>query len=156
LATDAAAALLTDYRERFPSACELFPDAADTLAALRAMGLKLGLITNGSERMQSRKIAHLALRPAFDTILISDAEGVSKPDPEIFRRALALLDTEPGCAAFVGDLPDVDIAGARRAGLTAVWRRDAAHSQRVDADAVIDQLAELIPWATESRKSQSA
>ena len=152
LATDAAEALLADYRARFPSACVLFPDATHTLSALRAMGLKLGLITNGSARMQSGKIAHLALRPVFDTLLISDEEGICKPEPEIFRRALARLDTEPECAAFVGDLPDVDIAGARRAGMTAVWRRDAARAQQVDADVIIDELTELIPWATARRR----
>jgi FMN phosphatase YigB (HAD superfamily) len=46
---------------------------------LRTSGLKLGLITNGSIRMQSRKLQCLALSPLFDTILISQAEGISKP-----------------------------------------------------------------------------
>jgi phosphoglycolate phosphatase-like HAD superfamily hydrolase len=67
-----AETLLNDYRARFPSACLLFPDAAQTLFSLRAAGLKLGLITNGSVRMQSRKLECLALTPIFDTILISD------------------------------------------------------------------------------------
>ena len=47
---------------------------------LRTSGLKLGLITNGSIRMQSRKLQCLALSPLFDTILISQPEGISKPD----------------------------------------------------------------------------
>jgi putative hydrolase of the HAD superfamily len=46
-----AETLLNDYRAGFPSACLLFPDAAKTLSALRASGLKVGLITNGSVRM---------------------------------------------------------------------------------------------------------
>jgi putative hydrolase of the HAD superfamily len=78
-----AETLLDDYRAGFPSACLLFPDAARTLSLLRASGLKLGLITNGSVRMQSAKLACLALSPMFDTILISDAEGISKPKRQI-------------------------------------------------------------------------
>jgi putative hydrolase of the HAD superfamily len=136
--------LLSDYRAGFPSACLLFPDAAQTLLSLRASGLKLGLITNGSLRMQSRKLECLALSPMFDTILISDAEGVSKPDRRIFDRALERLNTIPARALFVGDYPEVDVAGARAAGMLAVWRRDRGVPRRVEADAVIEELSDLL------------
>jgi putative hydrolase of the HAD superfamily len=136
--------LLRDYRARFPGACVLFSDAGRTLSALRAGGLKLGLITNGSVRMQSAKLSCLGLTPAFDVVLISDAEGVSKPDPRIFQRGLDRLATEPGRAVFVGDHPEVDVAGARRAGMKAIWRRDPAVSHAVEADAVIEELCELL------------
>jgi putative hydrolase of the HAD superfamily len=141
-----AATLLDDYRAGFPNACVLFPRAAQTLSCVRASGLKLGLITNGSIRMQSRKLQCLALSPLFDTILISDAEGISKPDPRIFHRALERLDTNPTRAVFVGDHPDVDVAGARAAGMQAVWCRDPAVSRTVDADGVIDDIGDLLTW----------
>ena len=96
-----AETLLNDYRAGFPSACLLFPDAAQTLAFLRASGLKLGLITNGSIPMQSSKLACLVLSPMFDIIQISDAEGISKPKPQIFHRALERLNANPANAVFV-------------------------------------------------------
>jgi len=136
--------LLNDYRDGFPRACLLFPDAAQTLSSLRASHLKLGLITNGSVRMQSRKLECLALSPIFDTVLISDAEGISKPDRQIFHRALERLGVHPRQAVFVGDHPEVDIAGARAAGMLAVWRRDSRVSQIVEADAVIEELGDLL------------
>lgn len=139
-----AEALLNDYRDGFPCACLLFPDAAQTLSSLRASHLKLGLITNGSVRMQSRKLECLALSPVFDTVLISDAEGISKPDRQIFHRALERLGVHPRHAVFVGDHPEVDIAGARAAGMLAVWRRDPRVSQVVEADAVIGELGDLL------------
>jgi putative hydrolase of the HAD superfamily len=139
-----AETLLNDYRAGFPRACVLFPDAARTLSYLRASGLKLGLITNGSVRMQSRKLECLALAPMFDTILISDAEGISKPNSEIFWRALQRLDTNPSQALFVGDHPDVDVAGARAAGMRAIWRRDPNVSQMVEADGVIEEVGDLL------------
>jgi len=145
--------LLTDYRTGFPRACRLFPDALSTLAAMRASGLKLGLITNGSFRMQSRKLECVALGGAFDTVLISDAEGISKPDVRIFLRALERLEVTPAAAAFVGDHPEVDIAGARAAGMRGIWRRAPGRSAPVEADAVIDQLGDLLALLELSRTS---
>ncbi len=144
LSSGLAETLLNDYRTGFPSACLLFPDAAQTLSCLRASGLKLGLITNGSVRMQTSKLECLALSPMFDTILISDAEGISKPDRQIFRRALERLHVNPAQAVFVGDHPEVDVAGARSAGMQAIWRRDPNVSRMVEADAVIDELHDLL------------
>ena len=144
LPSDFAETLLRDYRAGFPSACFLVPDAAQTLSSLRASGRKLGLITNGSVRMQSAKLKCLALSPAFDTILISDAEGVSKPDRRIFHRALERLNASPARAVFVGDHPEVDVAGARAAGMQAIWRRDPNVSRMVEADAVIEELVDLL------------
>jgi putative hydrolase of the HAD superfamily len=136
--------LLNDYRAGFPSACVLFPDAAQTLSSLRASGFKLGLITNGSVRMQSRKLECLALAPMFATILISAAEGISKPDRRIFHRALERLNANPAQAVFVGDHPEVDVAGARAAGMRAIWRRDPMVPGRVEAEAVIEELGDLL------------
>ena len=144
LPADLAETLLSDYRAGFPGACLLFADAAQTLSSLRASGLKLGLITNGSVRMQSRKLECLHLSPMFDTILISDAEGISKPDRRIFHRALERLNVDPTHAVFVGDHHEVDVAGARAAGMLAVWRRDPIVPGIVGADAVIEELGDLL------------
>jgi putative hydrolase of the HAD superfamily len=150
-----AETLLNDYRAGFPSACLLFPDAAQTLSSLRAAGLKLGLITNGSVRMQGRKLECLALSPMFDTILISDAEGIHKPEREIFHRALERLNANPARAVFVGDHPEVDVAGARAAGMKTVWRRDPCVSRVVEADAVIEELGDLVSLLVLERSGYS-
>ena len=96
--------------------------------------------------MQSGKLQCLDLAPLFDTILISDAEGISKPDPHIFHRALERLNTSPARSVFVGDHPEVDVAGARAAGMQAIWRRDPRVSRIVEADGVIDELSDLLTW----------
>jgi putative hydrolase of the HAD superfamily len=153
LPTALAETLLKDYRAGFPNACVLFPDATTTLSSLRASGRKLGLITNGSVRMQSAKLECLAISPLFNTILISDAEGTSKPQREIFDRALERLNVRHTQAVYVGDHPDVDIAGARSAGMRAIWRRDHKISRSVDADAIIEGLLDLLPLLNvESRR----
>jgi len=149
-----AETLLNDYRAGFPSACVLFPDAVRTLSSLRASGLKLGLITNGSVRMQSRKLECLALSPMFDTVIISDEAGVSKPDRRIFQIALEQLRADPSHAVFVGDHPDIDVAGARAAGMRAVWRRDTIVSGAVEADAVVEELGDLLALLGLERRSR--
>jgi putative hydrolase of the HAD superfamily len=136
-----AATLLTDYRASFANTCVLFPDARATLEALRAAGFRLGLITNGSVRMQSAKLDRLALTPLFDAVLISDAEGVAKPDAEIFRRALARLGVDAAHACYVGNHPEVDIGGAKAAGLKAIWRRDPFFQPPVGVDGMIDTVS---------------
>lgn len=141
---DLANTLLKDYRSRFPRACFLFPDVLPTLAALRASGRTLGLITNGSVRMQSGKLECLFPPWTFDTVLISGAEGVHKPDPVIFRRALTRLRVDPARSVFVGDHPEVDIVGAKAAGMPAVWRRAATDMRHVEADAAIEEVGELL------------
>jgi putative hydrolase of the HAD superfamily len=80
----------------------------------------------------------------FDSIVISDAEGIGKPDRRIFHRALEELNVTASQAVFVGDHPEVDVAGARAAGMRAVWRRDPTVSGIVEADGVVQELGDLV------------
>ena len=117
-----AARLLEHFWARYDDFCELGQDTRLALHGLRAAGLKLGIVTNGSVARQQRKIDALGVAEWFDAILISAAEGLRKPDPAIFRRAAARCGVEPRRAAFVGDHPQVDVDGARNAGLVAIWK----------------------------------
>jgi putative hydrolase of the HAD superfamily len=137
-------ALLADFRERFAGACKLFPGADRTLDQLRSSGFRLGLITNGSGTMQGRKLDALGLRARLDAILISEVEGVRKPEPEIFRRAAARLDVAVHEAVFVGDNPDADVRGSKRSGMRSVWIRDPWWQQPIEADAVVDEVQQLV------------
>jgi len=121
LAADAAGALLADYTAHYPSYATFRPEAKPAIDALAAMGMKLGIITNGEATVQYGKIDALGIREMMDVILVSSVEGISKPDPAIFQRAVQRLDlAEPACL-FVGDNPKVDIVGAEAAGLAAAW-----------------------------------
>jgi putative hydrolase of the HAD superfamily len=112
-----------DFWARYNVCFRPFPKVPSTMTRLRNLGVKLGIITNGSIRIQDAKIEALGLREVMDVILISEREGVRKPDREIFCRAVARLGLHPSEAWFVGDNPEVDVAGAEAAGLRAFWRR---------------------------------
>jgi putative hydrolase of the HAD superfamily len=144
LGAELVADLVVDFRAGFPAACRLFPGAEEALASLRAEGLGLGLITNGSASMQGRKLDALALRPRLDAIVISGAEGLHKPDEAVFRLAAARLAVAPTDCVFVGDNPDTDVRGARGAGMRAVWVRDPWWGEEPEADAAIGDIREIL------------
>jgi putative hydrolase of the HAD superfamily len=113
--------LLADYRETCCRHARPFDGAAALLGALRAQGLKLGLVTNGETDFQMRHVRALGLDGLMDTVLVSQAEGLRKPDPDIFRRAADRLGVAVPDCLFVGDNPQADILGAHRAGMKTVW-----------------------------------
>lgn len=135
--------LLDDYEANFPHICVPFPKAHQTLALLRKKGLMLGLVTNGPVTSQQPKIDGLGIGRYFGTILISGAEGVSKPDPEIFRRAVSNLGVAAEETVMVGDNPMADIGGARSFGMKAIWKRDEYWEAPDAVDGVVRDLDEL-------------
>jgi putative hydrolase of the HAD superfamily len=130
--------------------CDFPEDAAATLDALRASGKRLAVVTNGPVEWQSRKLRTLGLADYFDDVLISEAEGISKPDTRIFARALERCGVAPHEAMFVGDHPEIDVAGARAAGLVAVWKRVPYWTMGIDNVLVIDRLSEILSACTSS------
>jgi putative hydrolase of the HAD superfamily len=114
--------LAVHFQDAYAAYSRCFPEVPSALAALRAAGMKLGIITNGSTNMQEQKICQLGLADLMDEVLISEREGLRKPDRRIFDRALEKLHIPATEAWFVGDHPLVDIRGAFDAGLTPVWR----------------------------------
>ena len=103
----------------------------------------MGLVTNGAVDSQQPKIDGLGIARYFDTMLISEAEGVVKPDAEIFRRATDNLGISPDQAVMIGDNPEADIRGAKSCGMKAIWKRDEYWEAPEIVDAVIDDLDEL-------------
>lgn len=97
-----------------------FPDAIATVRALRAQGIKVGVLTNGPSDFQRRKLEVSGLGPELDAIAISAELGVAKPEREAFEQALALLGTKADETAMVGDSLENDVLGGIEAGLAAV------------------------------------
>ena len=95
------------------------PEAAAALALVREAGLAAGVVSN-SNGTARQALAALDLTRYLDFVLDSHEEGVEKPDPRFFERALARAGVPANEAAYIGDLYSVDIVGARRAGLRAV------------------------------------
>lgn len=135
--------LLDDYVRNFAAACIGFPLIDETLRQLRADGFALGIVTNGRSPFQERNIEALGIASYFDAILVSEAEGVRKPEPEIFLRAAQRLGFTPAQVIFVGDNAQADVAGAQRCGMKAIWFMPRAVGECLFADGVCGSMAEL-------------
>jgi putative hydrolase of the HAD superfamily len=103
----------------------LYPETIEVLAALRARGLDLGVISNFDSRLRGI-LEGLGIDRYFSAVVLSSEAGYAKPSKEIFAAALARLRIEdPATAMHVGDAPENDALGAARAGLIGVLvRRD--------------------------------
>lgn len=125
-----------------------FPGAIETLHQLRASGVRMGMLTNGAEAIQTRKIDRFGLRPLFDCILIEGAFGVGKPDARMYHHALADLDVEAADAWMVGDNLTWDIDGAQRVGIHAIWNdfrgTGLPPGATVQPDRIVQSITELL------------
>jgi putative hydrolase of the HAD superfamily len=116
-----AARIAADFASRRRAAMVLYPDARACLAAVRAAGLRLGLVTNGDARLQREKTARFDLAACFDAIVVEGEFGCGKPDPRVYRHVLERLDVAPGAAMMIGDHLGWDVEGAQRVGIAGVW-----------------------------------
>jgi REG-2-like HAD superfamily hydrolase len=112
---DAFFSQLYQYYES-AAAWRLRSGAAQALVELHLSGLRIGLVSNFDQRI--RKILQvLDIMRYFNSITIPATCGLEKPDPLMFRRALADLGIEADEVVYIGDDPEKDLAGARNAGL---------------------------------------
>lgn len=106
-----------DYVTLSPMKNNLFPGAVKTLEILVKRGYSLHIITNGFEEVQQAKLDHSDLRRFFKTITTSEEAGVKKPALRIFHLALEKASALPEKSIMIGDDPEVDLTGARGAGM---------------------------------------
>lgn len=100
----------------------VFSDVRRCLEELRSDRRALGVVSNSSSEARVRSILHRAgILDFFSRVVSSGSEGVAKPHPEIFRRAIARMDVAPREAIYVGNLARTDARGAQGAGLHGLW-----------------------------------
>jgi putative hydrolase of the HAD superfamily len=99
----------------------LMPYVEEAVRAVKHAGYRMGVICNtgmAGGRVLREVLARYALLDMFDVSVWSNEFGWSKPDPRIFAHALdALGQVPPERALHVGDLEELDVEGARRAGV---------------------------------------
>ena len=114
----ACAALGAELRRRDRVAWhEPIDHTHETLAALRAEGIRLGCVSN-SDGTVERELEILGLAQYFEVVIDSDVVGIEKPDPRIFTLALDRMSgLRPDECVYVGDTLHYDVRPAARAGL---------------------------------------
>ena len=97
----------------------LYPEATETLDALKQRGLRLAVISNFDSRLL-RIIDGLNVGARFAQIFVSSSVGYAKPQPQIFNFALRQFGLTPDQALHIGDSETNDLLGARNAGMRAL------------------------------------
>jgi putative hydrolase of the HAD superfamily len=133
------AAFLEAEHAAWDSARRLAATSHALLDALRADGLRLGLVSNTFDPpwLLYRDLEQLGLAQRVDAVVLSSELGYRKPHPQIFEAALARLGVAPERALFVGDRLYEDVLGASRAGMTtvqALWFRADEHQDGGEPD----------------------
>jgi 2-haloacid dehalogenase len=134
--------LLASYRR-----LGAYPDARDALRALRAAGLRLAILSNGSPGMLAAAVESAGLGDLLDAVLSVEEVGVYKPHPSVYRLAPDRLGAPPEAVAFVSS-NGWDAFAAQAFGLRVVWcNRLAQPRERIPSapSAEIRSLAELPP-----------
>jgi putative hydrolase of the HAD superfamily len=140
-----ATALGNDYVYLSPRTVHLIPGAVEALEYL-SRKYKLHLITNGFEEVQHIKIAEAGLDVYFETVTTSEEAGVKKPDIEIFNHALSKAKARANQSIMIGDNLEVDIIGAKQAGLDQVYFNPLGLSHDEQVTFEIRQLNELTDY----------
>ncbi|GHV93421.1 phosphoglycolate phosphatase [Spirochaetia bacterium] len=91
-----------------------FPHVPETLEALRAAGLKLGLL---SDFPPKQKLEHLDLAGFWDAVCCSEETGRLKPDPKPFGELARVMGLKPERLLYVGNSLAYDVMGAKNAGM---------------------------------------
>jgi epoxide hydrolase-like predicted phosphatase len=127
-------ATLAQFRADFFSEDYLDMALLAYIDRLRAAGYHAGLLSNASDDARRLFTTTYPVITRFDSVTISAEEGVMKPDPRIFRVALARAGVQPDEAVFVDDFAE-NVEGARAIGMIGVHYREPEAARR--------ELAEL-------------
>jgi HAD superfamily hydrolase (TIGR01549 family) len=127
------------YRERYQAARRAIDGAAILLPLIRSRA-RVGVVSNNLLEEQREKLRHCGLDGFVDALVVSEEAGVSKPDPLIFRLALDRLGCEAGEAVMIGDSWAADVAGARAAGIRAIWFNPSGGDRRDPAVPLLKAL----------------
>lgn len=111
--------LFDGYLVYYRRAWRAFPGVVEVLTDLRGRGVRVGILTNGNEEQQIEKLTVTGLSSLVDVVCTSEGIGLAKPDPRAFETLADRLDCSNSEIAYVGDNAELDIAGARAAGIAA-------------------------------------
>lgn len=109
--------IFEDFLHAYERGWRAFDDAIPCLDTLAAHGLRLAVLTNGTQTQQTEKLRRTGLDGYVERVFTAEGLGVAKPRPEVYLRVCAALGVEPSHTLHVGDHPDLDVRAPREVGL---------------------------------------
>jgi putative hydrolase of the HAD superfamily len=129
-------------------AWHVFDDVVPTLDALASSGIKLAVISNWDERLRGL-LRVLELDRSFEVVVASCEIGFPKPSPVIFKQAAIKLGLPADAILHIGDSIEMDVAGARAAGLYAL------RIDRGAAEPTLDTVISLVELPARTGKLEN-
>jgi 2-haloacid dehalogenase len=125
-----------------------YPEVPGTLRQLKALGLRVAILSNGSPRMLHAAVENAGLREVFDQVLSVESVQTFKPDKRVYHLACDQLELRAHEICFLSSNA-WDAAGAAHCGMTVVWlNRFGQPPERLPGTpaAVIDTLDQLLAF----------
>jgi len=132
-----------EFLEILPTKKALFPDTVEVLHYLTEKKYQLHLITNGFEKTQHHKLKTAEIDFYFREVITSEGSNSLKPHPEIFEYAMQRTGAKKNDSIMIGDTPEVDILGAREAGIDQIYVNHTGNREPVNATFTVYSLKEL-------------
>jgi putative hydrolase of the HAD superfamily len=148
----------------YESHWKLFPQTHAALRKIRALGLRLAMLSNAADEDNVRRMmAGHRLEQYFDPVVISAAIGIRKPDERAFQPVLKAWGIPAREIAMVGDQLGMDILGGKNLGMRTIWLGTEEQSPsnrpflgKVSADAQVKTIGEvaaiLAHWKETAKK----
>lgn len=132
-----------EFLHLLPTRKALFPYTLELLQYLTNKGYHLHLITNGFEETQQSKIKYAGIDGFFGKLITSEGSQSLKPHREIFDYAIRATGAELDSSIMIGDNIEVDIIGARNAGLDQVFVNHINEITTINPTFTVHSLKEL-------------
>ncbi|MGQ0700160.1 MAG: phosphoglycolate phosphatase [Panacagrimonas sp.] len=137
-----------NYRRVTGQISRLYPGVSETLAALNARGVPMGLVSNKEGEFARHLLASHHLQHLFAVCVFGDTLSQKKPSPIALQHCMNELRSVASRTLLIGD-SEIDVAAARNAGVP-VWAvsygyRHTPHARELGADRVIDSLVDVLP-----------
>lgn len=140
--------LLIMYYRKIYEPRRLYPEVLSTLKALKAAGVRMGIISNTTNPgfMKDYEKSMLGLDPFFEFSIYSSEVPYRKPHPSIYRLGVMRFGLDAKDILFLGDDKKMDVEGPQAVGLPAGWIN--RNSEKISDDIVpqymIHSLADLL------------
>ncbi len=122
------------------------PGAREALEEFHRRGVRIAVVSNCSfgQDVIRYELAKHGLAERLEFVMVSAEYAVRKPNPLLFDTAAAKLGVKPKDIWFVGDRLDADVAGAKAAGMTAVWFCPSINDGSDSPDMIVTGWADLV------------
>jgi putative hydrolase of the HAD superfamily len=139
------AAGIVAYRKVQSGLLEPYPNVRKVLLTLKERGLKLGIVSDAPRLKAWIRLTELQLQDFFDVVVAFGDVEEKKPSRLPFEKAIQELALDPKEVLMIGDLPEKDIAGAKKLGmLTCFARYGNAEAKESGADFEINSFSKIL------------